>query len=172
MRTLTAMSSEEAELYGLNDQERRALVRVDDAKINLTAKNAVAVWFKLVGVTLGNRTEHYPSGDEVHTAERWYPPDAFGELTTAAINQILDKIVAGPYEGGRYSPSPNATDRATWRVVQQFCPNLNEKQCKHIINTWLKNGVLEKRDHKDPKDRNDHPSLFVGKRLGDTWDRA
>jgi hypothetical protein len=30
-----------------------------------------------------------------------------------------------------------------------------------VINIWIKNGVLVKRDHKDPKDSHDHPSLFV-----------
>jgi hypothetical protein len=55
-------------------------------------------------------------------------------------------------------------------VVQEHCPSLTEAQAKKVISTWIKNGVLEKRDHEDPKDRHKHPSLFVAKRPGDSWE--
>src|SRR5206468_857099 len=110
MRTVSAMTTEEAELFGVAEQERRSLVRVDDAKINLVVKSATAAWYKLIGVPLGNLTELYPSGDEVHAAARWYPPDALAELNTATINEILNQIEDGPYEGGKYSSAHNATD--------------------------------------------------------------
>jgi hypothetical protein len=130
------------------------------------------MWFKLVGVPLGNGTSLYPNGDNVQTVERWYPPDAFAKLDTAAIARILDQIDAGPYEGGRYSPTHNARDRAAWPVVQENVPDLTNKQAKHVVNTWLKNGVFVKRNHTDPKDRHEKPSLFVGKRPGNTWEAA
>jgi len=65
--------------------------------------------------------------------------------------------------------APNAIDRAAWPVVHEFCTDAIERQAKHVISTWLKTGVLVKRSHKDPKDSHDHPSLFVGKRPGNTW---
>jgi hypothetical protein len=170
MRTVTSMTTDEAELFQVNRKDRPAYVRVDDAKVNLTPRSADAVWFKIVGVPIGNGTQTYPHGDNVQTVERWRPPDAFEKLNKIAIDTILNKIDAGPYEGGRYSPAANAKDRAVCPVVQAVCPELTDKQAKHVIATWLKNGVLEKRDHKDPKDSHDHPSLFVGKRPGDTWE--
>jgi hypothetical protein len=170
MRTLTAMTIDEAELYGVAEKDRRDFVRVDDAKVNITRRSAAAMWFCLVGVPLGNGNDLYPSGDEVQTVARWYPPDTFAKLDTATVDRILNKIEAGPYASGRFSPSPNATDRAAWPVVREFCPEASEKEAKHVITTWLKNGVLVKRDHKDPKDSHDHPSLFAGKRPGNTWE--
>ena len=172
MRTATAMTAEEAELFGIANAERSALVRLDDAKVNLTAKSAESMWFKIVGVPLGNTQVNplYPAGDNVQSVERWAPPDAFAKLTPATIHHILDQIEAGPYEGGRYSPAPNATDRAAWPAVQELCPDFSEKQAKHIIKTWIKNEVLVRRDHEDPKDRHPKPSLFVSKRPGNTWD--
>jgi hypothetical protein len=170
MRTVTGMTADEAELFGVADKDRGALVRVDDAKVNITPRSAEAMWFKLVGVALGNATTLYPHGDNVQTVVRWFPSDAFAKLTTTTINRILDKIEAGPYEGGRYSPAPNAKDRAAWPVIQEFCPDLGEKQAKHVIAKWLKTSVLVKRDHPDPKSRREQVSLFVGKRPGDTWD--
>jgi hypothetical protein len=171
MRTVTGMTAPEAELYGVAAVDRPALVRVDDAKVNITPHSSEAMWFKLVGVPLGNQTELYPNGDNVQTVERWSPPDVFAKLSTAVINRILDQIEAGPYEGGRYSPAPNAKERGAWIVLQEFCPDLVERQAKDIIKTWLKTGVLVKRDHHDQKTRRNQPSLFVGKRPGDSWER-
>jgi hypothetical protein len=61
------------------------------------------------------------------------PPWATARVDTATIDRILNKIEAGPYEGGRYSPAANATDRAAWPV--EFYPDTTEKQAKHVINT-------------------------------------
>ena len=149
MRTLTAMSSDEAATYGLNDQDRRSLVRVDDAKINLTAKNAAATWFRLVGVKLGNRSELYPSGDEVHTAERWVPPDAFADVSTDTWCAIIDEIDAGTPNGRRYTNANNATDRAAWKVVVKHLDR-TEKQARSIVNTWVKTQVFTLEDYHDP----------------------
>jgi hypothetical protein len=170
MRTITPMSTDEAALFGISAKDQPAFVRVDDAKVNIAPRSTEAMWFRLVGVPLGNGDETYPNGDHVQTAERWYPPDAFAKLDLATIERILNKIEAGPYDGGRYSPAANATDRAAWPVVQEYCPDFTEKQSRHVIKTWLRTGVLLKRDHKDPKDSHEHVSLFVGKRPVNTWE--
>jgi hypothetical protein len=172
MRTVAGMSAEEAELFDIAPKDQPLYIRVDDAKVNITPHSTVAMWFKLVGVLIGNTQVNptYPSGDNVQTVERWYPPDAFAKIDKLTVDRILNKIDAGPYEGGKYSPAPNAKERAAWPVVQEFCPELTDKQAKHILATWIKNGVLVKREHKDPKDSHDHPSLFVSKRPGDTWE--
>jgi AAA domain len=170
IRTVTGMTIDEAEVFSVNASDRGAMIRVDDAKVNLTPRSTDAMWFKLISVSIGNGTEAYPHGDSVQTVERWYPPDSFAKLNTISIDQILNKIEAGPYEDGRYSSAANATDRAAWKVVQQICPDFTDKQAKHVIKTWLKNGVLVKQDHEDPKDRHNHPSLFVGQRPSNTWE--
>jgi hypothetical protein len=170
MRTITPMSTDEAELFGISAKEQPQFVRVDDAKVNITPRSTEAMWFRLIGVPLGNGNQTYPNGDNVQTAERWYPPNVFAKLNPATIDRILNQIEAGPYEGGRYSPAPNATERAAWPVVQQHVTDLTDKQAKHVIKTWIKSGVLVKGDHKDPKDSHDHVSLFVSKRPGNTWE--
>jgi hypothetical protein len=166
------MTTDEAELIGIAAADRPLLVRVEHAKVNLTARVIDTMWFKLVGVPLGNKTDHYPNGDNVQSVERWYPADAFAKIDPTTIARILDRIEAGPYEGGRYSPTHNAKDRAAWPVVQEIVRDLTDKQAKHVVNTWLKNGVFVKRNHTDPKDRHEKPSLFIGKRPGNTWEAA
>jgi 5S rRNA maturation endonuclease (ribonuclease M5) len=172
MRTVAGMSTDEAELFGIAPKDQPLYIRVDDAKVNITLHSTEAMWFKLVGVPIGNTEVNptYPNGDNVQTVERWYPPDAFAKLDMSTATRILNKIEEGPYEGGKYSPAANAKDRAAWPVIQEFCLEFTDKQAKHVIKTWIKNGVLVKRDHKNPKDSHDHPSLFVGKRPGNTWE--
>ena len=111
----------------------------------------------------------YPHGDEVQTVERWHPPSLFAGIDVRTANRILDKIEAGPSEGARYSPAPNAKERNPAPVIQEFCSTFNDKQAREVIKTWITKGVLVVRDHENPKDRHMKPSLFVEKRPGDTW---
>jgi hypothetical protein len=168
--TATKMDKETAETCGIAENERHRFFRVDSAKVNIAPALADAIWFELVNVPIGNATPQYPNGDHVQTVRRWYPSSFWQGLDITVLNKILDNIDAGPYDGGRYSPAPNAKERAAWPVILKFYPDLSEKQAKSMIATWIKNGVLEKRMHEDPNDRHEHASLFVGKRPGDSFD--
>jgi hypothetical protein len=55
--------------------------------------------------------------------------------------------------GQRYSDAPNAKERAAWYVVKKHCPTKTEGQCREMIRTWVKNGVLCKVDYDDPIER-------------------
>jgi hypothetical protein len=166
--TLTPMTPEEAQMYGADDALRRCLVRQEPAKVNIAPPTAATIWFKIVGVPLNNGTPEYPQGDTVQTVERWAQRDFWADITIPVANRILDMIDQGPgpESGRRYSPAPQAKDRAAWVVVQEICPNLSETQCKKVIAKWLENGVLVVREHVDPKDRHKKPGLLVGNRPG------
>jgi hypothetical protein len=168
--TASPMSKDDADMYGLSEDARMSLIRLDSGKVNLVRRSASPRWFRLVGVNIGNGTELYPNGDEIQTVERWTPPDVFRQLNTAAIVQILDRIEAGPEPGRRFSPAPQAKDRSAWRIVQEHCPSLTDKQAKKVIATWLDTGVLVAKDYDDPKAEHSRKGLFVVKRPGDRWD--
>jgi hypothetical protein len=97
--TLNVMAKEEAEKFGINEENRFAYVRMDKGKVNITPPSRKAIWFKLVGVSIGNANEMYPHGDEVQVVERWVPPDVMFGLSNAQVKEILDKIDEG-MEGG------------------------------------------------------------------------
>ena len=120
VRTATVMTTEEAKSFGLSELERRRLIRIDDAKLNI-APMAEAKWFRLVGVDIDNATELYPNGDNVQTVEVWKPPGLFADMSVPTLNAILDEIDAGLPDGNRYSNAPN-TDRPAWRVIERHCP--------------------------------------------------
>jgi hypothetical protein len=148
--TLATMTEDEAKTFGVPEGERRFYVRLDSAKVNIMPPAEKATWFKLVGVKLGNGTTLYPNGDEVQTVEPWTPPETWAGLSTVALNAALTEIDAGLANGHRYSDANAARDRAAWTVVQHHCPDKTEPQCREIIRTWVKNGVLYKDDYEDP----------------------
>jgi hypothetical protein len=152
MRTATGMTEQEGELFGVPATERKSLVRVDDAKINLAPRSAEAMSFKIIGVPLGNGNPAYPNGDNVQTAERWAPPDIFAGVTAAMWNTIIDEISAGLPDGRRYTNANNATDRAGWKIVAKHIDR-TEAQARAIINIWVKNQVLLVKDYDDPVTR-------------------
>ena len=164
--TVTGMSETEREQFGLSEAERRSLVRIDSAKVNIAPPSIEARWFRIIGVPLANGTELYPHGDIVPAAEPWQPPDMWRDLSTSIVNAILDQIERGPGEGRRYSNSPNAEDRAAWRIVQSHCPKLNEKQTRKIIATWVETGMLKSETYNDPSVRKPRQGLVVVRRPG------
>src|SRR5262249_46064277 len=152
--TLTAMSEDEAKQFGINPENRAAYVRLDKAKVNLAPPARVAEWFKLVGVPLDNGNDEYPSGDEVQTVEPWTPPKLWEGLATETLNAALSEIDAGLPNGQRYTDAGGGKgERAAWKVVQKHCPTRNEGQCREMIKTWIKNGVLYAVEYDDPIDR-------------------
>lgn len=151
--TLTAMSPEEAQTLGLNEADRRNLIRMDSAKVNIAPPTVEAKWFRIIGIDLGNATEMYPNGDQVQTIEPWSPPDTFEGLSSALLNEILTDIETGTPDGNRYTDAPNAFDRAAWRVIVKHCPNKSEAAARKVIKTWTMSGLLIRKPYENPVTR-------------------
>jgi hypothetical protein len=149
--TLTTMTEEEAKSFGVGEDERHALIRMDSAKVNITRAGA-ARWFRIVGVRIGNGTELYPNGDEVQTVEPWTPPATWEGLSSVCLNAALSEIDAGMESGERFSGAARAGKRAAWPVVQRHVDK-TEAQSREIIRTWMKNGVLIEELYDDPVQR-------------------
>lgn len=158
--TLSAMTPEEAESFGLSDQDRRRLIRMDSGKVNIAPPAVEAKWFRLVGVPLGNGTDLYPKGDEVQAVEPWQPPATFQGLSHATLNLILDRIAAGMPNGERYSAAGAAGERAVWQVFSELTDR-TEKQARAIVKTWLKSGLLYHETYKSPRHRKNRQGLRV-----------
>jgi hypothetical protein len=159
--TLAPMSTEEAQSFGLKEQERRLLIRMDSGKVNITPPMTEAKWFRLVGVALGNETDLYPNGDEVQTVEPWTPPDKWAGLSNHLLNQILTAIDAGMPDGNRYSDGPNVADRAAWRVIIKHAPTKSETDAREIIKAWVKSGLLVRDTYENPTTRKTVKGLRV-----------
>jgi RecA-family ATPase len=90
--TLTGMSKTEAATLGVSDVERKSLVRIDSAKVNIAPPTATTTWLRIVGVNLENGNKTYPNGDNVQTVERWTPAPLFDGLSSADLNCVLRKL--------------------------------------------------------------------------------
>jgi hypothetical protein len=158
--TLNVMAKEEAEKFGIDEEKRFAYVRMDKGKVNITPPSRKAVWFKLIGVSIGNSNEMYPHGDEVQVVESWTPPDVMFGLSNAQAKEILDKIEEGMEDGRRYSHVSSAKTRAAWKVIVDVEPKINEKQAREIIKVWMKSKVLVSKSYRNEKDRKDEEGLW------------
>jgi hypothetical protein len=159
--TLTPMTPDEAEMFGVSEPDRRSLVRYDNGKVNIAPPATAAKWFRLVGMPLGNGTREYPAGDNVQAIEVWQPPEMLDGLDSPLLNRVLDDIDAGMANGQRYSAAGRATDRAAWAVVLKHGPTKTEKQCRGIVSAWVKSGTLFNETYYDPVRRVETPGLRV-----------
>lgn len=153
--TLTAMSPEEAGEFGISEADRRLHIRLDDAKANLARPSDKARWFRMASVPLGNATADYPNGDNVQAVDEWEPPSLWAALSPAACNAALDAISAGPGTGRRYTHSRAGQGgglRWAGRVLTRD-HGLTDEQAAKVIQTWLRNGVLETESYTDPDTR-------------------
>jgi hypothetical protein len=149
VHTITPMAVDEAQAFGIKDEERRRYVRLDKGKVNILPPSRSARWFELVGQPLGNGTEIYPAGDDVQAIKPWTPPKVGEGITPAVMNAILDDIDTGPSEGHRYT-NANSGERQAWHVVQSHCPDKTERQCRDLIKKWVGDKVLTVKPYKGP----------------------
>jgi hypothetical protein len=160
VKTLTVMTPEEANIFGIRaPDDRRRYVRYDTGKENI-APPSEAKWFKLVGVQLGNGTELYPSGDNVQAIEVWNPPDAFEGMHTDRSNQILDQFQSAWDDAEPFSSAPRAQKRAAWKMVAEIAGK-EEAPARQIVRTWVQNGVLVEEEYEDKADRKTRKGLKV-----------
>jgi hypothetical protein len=151
--TLSPMTPEEGQAFGVSEADRRRLIRMDSGKVNIAPPLTEAKWFRLVGVNIGNGSDIYPNGDEVQTVEPWAPPDTFAGTSSLQLNQALNDIDAGLPDGNRYTDAPNVIERAAWRVIEKHCPGKSEAACRQIIKLWVRSGLLIRRSYENPATR-------------------
>jgi AAA domain len=166
MYTNTWMTEDEAKTFGISDEARRLLFRVDSAKVNLAKPSSTSQWFKLVSVKLNNGTDDYPNGDDVQTVERWTPPGMFEGFSTADLNKALDRLRLGMGDDRLYSIAPSAKERAAWRVLREICPTQSEQRCRAIIAAWVKNDVFTIGEYVDKQTRKSVEGITGAKTVG------
>lgn len=112
MRTLFAMSQSDADKFGLDAEERRLWVRLDDAKANLSLASGSARWFKRVSIIIANGEEvgALVPGDP---GERAPQPDRSAEIESA----LFEAIRTAWNTGAPLSEQPRAKDRYAPGIV-------------------------------------------------------
>lgn len=130
--TLTSMSVEEAERYGVQPDERRRHFRIDGAKSNYAIAQD-AEWWRLAGYPLTN-------GEEVAACRPWAPPSAFEGLTMADCIAILEFIAAGE-NGCPYGTTGKAKRALLDALEAKF--HMNEALAKVRMSAWIEQQVIQ-----------------------------
>lgn len=169
--TLAAMTTEDAKELGVSPDEKRFLIRLDDAKANMAPKSDKAEWIKLLSQNLGNATEEYPSGDNVQVVSSWLPPDLWEGVSVHTANLILDTIAGGqPQEDGSIEYYTDAkSSKSRWagvpimRILAENGQERTEGQAQQIINRWMKSDppILEISDYLSGKGKEKRRCLIV-----------
>jgi hypothetical protein len=159
--TTCDMSAEEADNLGVSADERLDLMRIDSGKVNIARRSPNPIWFRRVGVSLGNTKVKpiYPRGDTVQTVERWYPPTVEG-LSKSKIAAIFDALRAGPEAGEFYSPNSNAkADWAGLPIAQNG--DMAKSEARRLLRDWIQNKVLIKTTYTSPKRHKDFGRVSI-----------
>ena len=141
VKTATKMSEQEAKDLSVSAVNRKLLVRLDDAKLNIAPPATETVWFRLVGVDIGNPSEDYPNGDNVQTVERWYPPAPAQGIAKSTIAEIFDMLREGPEPGEFYLSDPRANGAWAGSPIAKI-GDMERGEAKRLLADWIKNGVL------------------------------
>ena len=161
--TLVAMTSDEAQIFGISEAQRRRHIRLDSAKANLTPPGD-AQWFRLADVPLGNATPDYPDGDSVQAIEHWQPPAAFAGADMPALVHALDRLNAGPGDGEQYAYRSNAKERWAGHVIMKETDK-SEADAKRILKAWKASSLITTEPYDSPARRCEIPGLQVNATL-------
>lgn len=151
--TVLTMDEEQAAKLGIASKDRGRYFRVDGAKSNYAPLHE-AEWFERIEYDLDN-------GERVAAAVPWQPPSAFGDLTAAMLNQVLDQIAAGPTPGVLYTPSKRGGSSRWCGQVLIDMAEMEEPRAKQIIAQWFESGLLQKTAYDHPELRRSVPGVVV-----------
>ncbi|HKD37292.1 MAG TPA: AAA family ATPase [Pirellulales bacterium] len=150
--TLVTMSTDEANQFAIEPGKRRALFRIDSAKVNILPPAEHAKWFELVGVRLENTWNPlYPNGDTVQTVKLWSLPTATHDtIQKPVLAQIFDRLRQPPAPGEMWRPDSRAGPLwAGWPIAN--LANLAKGQARRFLADWIKNGVFTQTVYRSPR---------------------
>jgi hypothetical protein len=164
VRVLSRMSTGDAKKAGIEDEQRRHFVRIDDAKQNL-APPASARWFQLVGVDLGNGEVGF--GDNIGVPAVWeFPEIKDEELGQAELAKVRVAVEAGNWRSDMQSPDWIGKAIAE-ALGLDLSREADKRKVKGLKAQWTRDDWLEVYQ---AEDRNRRVKDFV--RIGPNWPGA
>jgi hypothetical protein len=130
--TLSTMSQEEAEKFGIPSEQRRQHFRIDGAKSNY-APTQDAEWWRLDGVKT-------PSGEMVAACRPWTPPSTFGDQSMDDCVAILEALDRGTSDGVPWAARSQAGKDWAGQVLMR--KGATKKQAEARLAAWVEAGTI------------------------------
>jgi hypothetical protein len=162
-RTLRPMTEHEADALGVERDDRRFYVRIDDGKANLAPRASKATWFRLANV-------HLPNGDEVQAAAPWTPPDPHEAVTPADLMRVQECIAKGRTDNGEgWRENIRAGEAWVGHAVAEALGldaalTRDAARIRELLKAWLKSGTLVKVERRINTKGKTAPFVEVGYR--------
>jgi hypothetical protein len=139
--TLSTMSQEEAEKFGIPAEHRRRHFRLDGAKSNY-APVQDAEWWRLDGIEIEN-------GETVAACSPWTPPSPTASMDMADCCAALRKLHDGR-DGYPYAEQTRNTGDG-WGGSVLTAMGMTPAQAKYLLSQWVKEGVLTVEECPSPR---------------------
>lgn len=148
-RVLNVMSKDEADLIGIDGNDRLSYFRVDNGKSNLAKRTDLATWRRIISVDLGNGGLALDSSDHVGVVTEYKLPGDFEHLPSNAAEIAVDIALrhpearydkrSGDWFGHLVGPAVNISS-----MEKTGASTLSK-----LIDVWIGNGTLVKRMAQD-----------------------
>lgn len=143
MLTLSTMTVEDADKFGIDPEHRRRHFRIDGAKSNYAPPSG-AEWWRLAAFPLAN-------GEDVAACLPWEPPTAFEGLSMGACCAILTEMQRGTTEGIPYGARKQAGEDWAGRILMREPLARTEGQAAIVLAAWEHSGLIEVADLASPR---------------------
>jgi RecA-family ATPase len=158
-RVVNRMSADDAAKLGIDENEARSIMRVDDGKANLAPPASVAVYRKMEGVKIDN-------GEWIGVCVPYTLPDAFDGIS-AKDAKAAQRIVSDAHTNDE--PLRESQQSKKWvgvPIADMLGIDITEKKGKakvsSIIKTWIKTNVLAVERITDPRQAREVAVVVVG----------
>jgi RecA-family ATPase len=158
-RVVNRMSADDAAKLGIDENEARSIMRVDDGKANLAPPAAAAVYRKMEGVKIDN-------GEWIGVCVPYTLPDAFDGVS-AKDAKAAQRIVSDAHTNDE--PLRESQQSKKWvgvPIADMLGIDITEKKGKAkvaaIIKTWIKTNVLAVERITDPRQAREVVVVVVG----------
>jgi RecA-family ATPase len=148
LMTLTSMSPEEADRFGVQPEHRRRHFRIDGAKSNY-AEAQEAEWWQLAGYRIAN-------GEEIAACRPWSPPSTFDGLSMAACVSILTEI-----QNGQWACDVRAKEDWAGNLLMGEPHHRTSGQAKAVLKAWEATGLIYRGAPEATKGRNQRQNFKV-----------
>jgi len=149
--TLFGMSKEEAQTFGVSEEDRGLYIRLDDAKANYNRRSSITQWFRMETVNMQNHDGDIP-GDNVGVPIPWNAPTALDGIADEATRNLFAAIDRGMEDlkgnslGEYYTLSARQSGGGTMNrwvgLLVQRMLKCNEGKAKSMIKEWTKTNAL------------------------------